>query len=114
VVSWTSSYHDQLSYFYLVVKLFNAIQQAQAAASEATEESKAQRGSGKPSLPAPSIDAKAQRKKGKQKDNIIGRGKESKINVLSSHGLVVDVPTANIDKDGFLDMIRSGGIVSKA
>jgi hypothetical protein len=113
VVSWTSSYHDQLSYFYLVVKLFNAIQQAQAAASEATEESKAQRGSGKPSLPAPSIDAKAQRKKGKQKDNIIGRGKESKTNI-SSHGLVVDVLTANIDKDGFLDMIRSGGIVSKA
>lgn len=61
-----------------VVKLFNAIQQSQAAASVAVEETKASRGSGKPLLPAPSIDKGAKGKgKGKNKDNVIGRGKES-------------------------------------
>jgi hypothetical protein len=60
----------------LVVKLFNVIQQAQASAAEATEQSKTHRGSGKPSLPAPSLDPKTERKKGKQKDNIIGRAKD--------------------------------------
>jgi hypothetical protein len=62
----------------LVVKLFNAIQQSQQAAAQATEETKAARGSGKPSLPAPTVvDPKAKGKKGKHKDNLIGRGKES-------------------------------------
>jgi len=81
-----------------VVKLFNAIQQSQSAASLAVEETKASRGSGKPSLNAPSVDKIVKGKgKGKNKDNVIGRGKEM-----------------NVDKDDFFDMIRSGGIVSKA
>ncbi|KAG5722126.1 hypothetical protein E4T56_gene3765, partial [Termitomyces sp. T112] len=41
-----------------VVKLFNVIQQSQAAATAATEESKATRGTGKPTLPAPVINNK--------------------------------------------------------
>ncbi|KAF5384960.1 hypothetical protein D9615_001443 [Tricholomella constricta] len=80
-----------------VVKLFNAIQQSQASAVAAAVETKAARGSGKPSLPAPVISSRTQGKKAKDKDNIIGRGKESAV-----------------DKDDFFDMIRSGGIVSKA
>ncbi|KAG6884197.1 hypothetical protein C0992_006779 [Termitomyces sp. T32_za158] len=80
-----------------VVKLFNVIQQSQAAATAATEESKATRGTGKPTLPAPVINDKAQKnKKAKNKDNIIGRGKETAV-----------------EKEDFFDMIRSGGIVSK-
>ena len=47
-----------------VVKLFNVIQQSQAASTAAEESLKAQRGSGKPTLPAPSL-AKG-KKKGKQ------------------------------------------------
>ncbi|KAG5730881.1 hypothetical protein E4T56_gene19930, partial [Termitomyces sp. T112] len=78
------------------VKLFNVIQQSQAAATAATEESKATRGTGKPTLPAPVINNKTQSKKAKNKDNIIGRGKES-----------------TVGKEDFFDMIRSGGIVSK-
>ncbi|KAF9040524.1 Rrp15p-domain-containing protein [Panaeolus papilionaceus] len=78
-----------------VVKLFNVIQQAQTSANAATEELKANRGSGKPTLPAPVIEEKG--KKGKKKDNIIGRGKE-----------------AAVEKDDFFNMIRSGGVVSKA
>ncbi|KAJ7492703.1 Rrp15p-domain-containing protein [Mycena latifolia] len=78
-----------------VVKLFNVIQQSQASASVAAEETKAARGSGKPTLPAPVIESKA---KGKgKKDNVLGRAKE-----------------AAVEKDDFFDMIRSGGIVSKA
>ncbi|KAJ7487516.1 Rrp15p-domain-containing protein [Mycena galericulata] len=77
-----------------VVKLFNVIQQSQASASAAAEETKAARGSGKPTLPAPVI-AEAKTKKGK-KDNVLGRAKE-----------------AAVEKDDFFDMIRSGGIVSK-
>ena len=47
-----------------VVKLFNAIQQTQAAAAAAAEETKAQRGSGKPTLPAPKFEGKGKKKKG--------------------------------------------------
>lgn len=61
-----------------MVKLFNAIQQAQANAVAATEEKKAARGSGKPTLAAPDIENKNRHKKGKNKDNILGRGQESK------------------------------------
>ncbi|TFY68371.1 hypothetical protein EVG20_g3593 [Dentipellis fragilis] len=77
-----------------VVKLFNAIQQSQAQASQAAESLKAKRGSGKPTLPAPSFDKKS---KGNGKDIPVGRGQESAL-----------------DKDDFMDMIRSGGIVSKS
>ncbi|PPQ92688.1 hypothetical protein CVT25_013995 [Psilocybe cyanescens] len=79
-----------------VVRLFNVIQQSQASATAATEDAKASRGSGKPILPAPVIEIKG-KNKGKNKDNIIGRGKES-----------------TVDKDDFFNMIRSGGVVSKA
>ncbi|KAI0931857.1 hypothetical protein AcV5_004758 [Taiwanofungus camphoratus] len=80
-----------------VVKLFNVIQQSQAASSAVAEELKAHRGSGKPTLPAPTIGHKSKNnRKGKQKDSLIGQGKE-----------------ASLDKDKFLDIIRSGGIVSK-
>ncbi|KAJ7092641.1 Rrp15p-domain-containing protein [Mycena epipterygia] len=56
-----------------VVKLFNVIQQSQASATVAAEETKAARGSGKPTLPAPVIEGKG---KGKKKDNMLGRAKE--------------------------------------
>ncbi|KAI0756735.1 Rrp15p-domain-containing protein [Daedaleopsis nitida] len=78
-----------------VVKLFNAIQQSQAASAAAAEDLKAHRGTGKPTLPAPAMHDK--KSKSKKKDNIIGRGKE-----------------ASLAQDDFLDIIRSGGIVSKA
>ncbi|KAJ7225595.1 Rrp15p-domain-containing protein [Mycena pura] len=79
-----------------VVKLFNVIQHSQTSTSAAAEESKAARGSGKPTLPAPVMSDAKSKRKGKQKDNILGRAKETAV-----------------DKDNFFDMIRSGGIVSK-
>ncbi|VDB95446.1 unnamed protein product [Peniophora sp. CBMAI 1063] len=82
-----------------VVKLFNAIQQAQMGAREKEEEVKALRGSGKPTLPAPSLALEKKGKgkpKGKNKDNELGRAKDDALG-----------------KDDFLDMIRSGGIVSR-
>uniref|UniRef100_A0A0W0FGP2 Rrp15p-domain-containing protein n=1 Tax=Moniliophthora roreri TaxID=221103 RepID=A0A0W0FGP2_MONRR len=78
-----------------VVKLFNYIQESQVVATHAAEEKKAQRGTGKPTLPAPSL---VKEKKGKKdKDNLLGRGKE-----------------AAVGKDDFFDMIRTGSVVSKA
>ncbi|KAG6818016.1 hypothetical protein H0H87_009171 [Tephrocybe sp. NHM501043] len=62
-----------------VVKLFNVIQQSQASAAAAVEETKAARGSGKPTLPAPIMNSRTQSKKTKDRDNIIGRGKESAV-----------------------------------
>ncbi|KAI8980742.1 hypothetical protein BD414DRAFT_105271 [Trametes punicea] len=78
-----------------VVKLFNAIQQSQAASAAAAEELKAQRGTGEPTLPAPTFHDK--KKKGKHKDIAAAKAKET-----------------NLGQDDFLDIIRSGGIVSKA
>ncbi|KAI9060571.1 hypothetical protein FKP32DRAFT_1732011 [Trametes sanguinea] len=78
-----------------VVKLFNAIQQSQAASAAAAEELKAQRGTGKPTLPAPTFNDK--KKKGKHKDVAAAKA-----------------PETNLGHDAFLDIIRSGGIVSKA
>jgi len=52
------------------------IQQSQASISAAAEEAKGNRGTGKPSLAAPVLECK-NKGKGKNKDNIIGRGKES-------------------------------------
>ncbi|KAI6047707.1 Rrp15p-domain-containing protein [Pisolithus marmoratus] len=76
-----------------VVKLFNSIQQSQAAEAEAL----GAHGTSKPALPAPTLDNHGKgKRKSKQKDNLIGRGKES-----------------TVDKDSFFDLIRSGGIVSK-
>jgi hypothetical protein len=59
-----------------VVKLFNAIAESQSAIATATGETKKSRGSGKPSLPAPSFEKGNPKRKGKQKDNLLGRGKE--------------------------------------
>ncbi|KAJ4499547.1 Rrp15p-domain-containing protein [Lentinula lateritia] len=80
-----------------VVRLFNVVQQFQNQAAADGEEKKAARGNGKPSLPAPRIVDKSKSKKGKNKDNIIGRGKESAV-----------------DRDDFFDMLRSGAVVSKS
>lgn len=68
--------------FVTVVKLFNAIQQSQAAATVAAEETKASRGSGKPSLPAPSTDKGKGR--GKSKDNPIGRSSASELAISAA------------------------------
>jgi len=79
-----------------VVKLFNAIQQSQLAAAAAEEEAKAARGTGKPSLPTPSLSGINKAKRGQHKTGASGGEKQS-----------------TADKDTFFDMIRSGGIVSK-
>jgi hypothetical protein len=63
---------------YKVVKLFNVIQQSQTNAAAAEKETKNVRGSGKPTLPAPSLDKKSKTRKGKNKDNPLGRGKACK------------------------------------
>jgi len=80
-----------------VVKLFNVIQQSQAASSAAAEELKTHRGSGKPTLPAPILGKSKGSKKSKQIDPVIRMGKET-----------------SMGQDDFLDIIRSGGVVSKA
>ncbi|KAH0838242.1 Rrp15p-domain-containing protein [Lanmaoa asiatica] len=77
-----------------VVKLFNTIQQSQLAAAAAEEEAKASRGTGKPSLPTPSLSRKDNGKRNNYKTNISGEEKQT-------------------NRDTFFDMIRSGGIVSK-
>jgi hypothetical protein len=67
--------------FLLVVKLFNVIQQSQAADSAAVAEAKASRGKGKPSLPAPTIDDNKSKGKGRGKvrkdEGVFEREKES-------------------------------------
>ncbi|KIM48287.1 hypothetical protein M413DRAFT_22811 [Hebeloma cylindrosporum] len=78
-----------------VVRLFNVIQQSQISLTATAEDAKSNRGTGKPTLPAPVLESK-NKGKGKNKDNIIGRGKES-----------------TVDKDDFFNMIKSGGVVSK-
>lgn len=92
------------------------IQQSQAASTAAAEEVKTQRGSGKPTLPAPVISKSKTAKKGKQKDNTIGRGKESQFNIhtFTFIARLTILDTASLAQDDFLDIIRSGGIVSKA
>ncbi|KAG8219739.1 Rrp15p-domain-containing protein [Butyriboletus roseoflavus] len=80
-----------------VVQLFNAIQQSQLAAAAAEEEAKVSRGTGKPSLPTPSLSRKDKGKKNNHKTNIPARGGKQ----------------SAADKDTFFDMIRSGGIASK-
>lgn len=77
-----------------VVKLFNAIQQSQSSAAAAAKDTSS-KGSGKAKLPAPSAESAQQKSKGK--DNLLGRGKQT-----------------NVNKDDFFDLLRSGGVVSKA
>ena len=61
--------YDRLSFLklllnpFLVVRLFNVIQQSQASAAAATEQAKANRGTGKPTLPAPVEEQKGKNKK---------------------------------------------------
>ncbi|KAH9846835.1 Rrp15p-domain-containing protein [Lenzites betulinus] len=78
-----------------VVKLFNVIQQSQAASAAAAEELKTHKGTGRATLPAPTFQDK--KKKGKQKDLGIAKGADT-----------------TLGQDDFLDIIRSGGVVSKA
>jgi hypothetical protein len=108
--SWMASL-DSLS---LVVKLFNAIQQTQASAAAVAEETKTLRGSGKPTLPAPSLEKKG-KQKGKNKDNPLGRGKESAIIGLPIKCFSIwrIFLLGALDKDDFMNMIRSGGVVSR-
>jgi len=86
-----------------VVKLFNTIQQSQASAAVAEKELKSNRGSGKPTLPAPSFDKKSKRK---NKDN------QSKRVCDATLCYLIDRLAPALDKDNFMEMIRSGGIVS--
>ncbi|PVG03352.1 hypothetical protein CPB86DRAFT_444162 [Serendipita vermifera] len=72
-----------------VVQLFNVIQKAQAAKSTEEKSKLALRGSGKPTLPAPRVNAK------------------SKKSITSSH------KEESVEKSVFLDAIRSGGVVSR-
>lgn len=65
------------SFMDLVVKLFNTIQQSQLAAAEAEEEAKISRGTGKPSLPTPSLSRKDRAKKNNHENNISRREKQS-------------------------------------
>ena len=98
---------------FVVVKLFNVIQQSQTSVSAAADKAKANRGTGKPTLAAPVVDSR--RGKGK-KDNIIGRGKESESS-LYQFSSRVKLPIqflGTVDKDDFFSMIRAGGVVSKA
>jgi len=100
-----------------VVKLFNVIQQSQFSAAAAEEEAKINRGTGKPSLPAPSTVGRG-KNKGKRKDNILGRAKEGEYFAwfiltrtrLFNCSLVAGV----VDQDDFFNMLKSGGMVSKA
>ena len=55
-----------------VIKLFNVIQQSQAASATAQESLKAHRGSGKPTLPAPSLAKSKGKKKEKQGGKTLG------------------------------------------
>lgn len=59
-----------------MVQLFNAVQQSQLVNSAAIEKSKAERGSGRPSLSSVTLEQKGKGKpKVKDKDNVLGRGK---------------------------------------
>lgn len=96
-----------------VVKLFNAIAESQSAIATAAEETKKSRGSGKPSLPAPSLEKGSSKRKGKQRDNLLGRGKEgqSLIRTLTPSIHSNTKATVALDKEDFMDVIRSGANV---
>ncbi|KZT61324.1 hypothetical protein CALCODRAFT_480040 [Calocera cornea HHB12733] len=71
-----------------VVKLFNAIQASQNLSAAQQEAKESEKGTGKPRLPAPSVEGFANKKK-RGVDNIVGRAKE-----------------VDLSKEGFLAMIR--------
>lgn len=81
VCAYVTLYERILLTAFPVVKLFNAIQQSHTAAAAEEEEAKAGRGSGKPTLAAPSFEKRG-KSKGKNKDNIIGREKERTLIIL--------------------------------
>lgn len=92
------------------MKLFNVIAESQSATATVAEETKKSRGSGKPSLAAPSFEKGNPKKKGKQKDNLLGRGKEgSHLTRALALFLCVDFKVVvALDKEDFMDVIRSG------
>ena len=97
-----------------VVRLFNVIQQTQAAAAAEKEDAKAHRGSGKPSLDAPSLDSPSKRKKRKAHAETskpaASTGKTGSFRIsLSNVNRGVGV---GLGQEDFLNMIKSGGIVS--
>jgi hypothetical protein len=72
------------------VKLFNAIQSSQTAASISAEEAKAARGTGKPTLPAPAIDSKMKKNKNKNKnDTSVARTTEGSLFALPSPSVIL-------------------------
>ncbi|KIJ45526.1 hypothetical protein M422DRAFT_166143 [Sphaerobolus stellatus SS14] len=83
-----------------VITLFNAIQQSQMTAEEASAAARKGRGTGKPSLPAPDPDRNDKTKNPLKKPNPLGKGKEDR--------------NTGMDQDSFLDLIRAGGVVSKS
>ncbi|KAG8828050.1 hypothetical protein FRC19_009906 [Serendipita sp. 401] len=74
-----------------VVQLFNVVQKAQSAKAAEEASKLALRGSGKPTLDKPDMDSKNKKKKRQ----------------------VVAVQKDMVDKDVFMNAIRSGGVVSK-
>jgi Rrp15p len=97
-----------------VVKLFNAIQSSQTAASISAEDAKAARGTGKPTLSAPTTDSMT-RKKDKNKDATgVARSSEGLCYFFSflSISLIPWRWTGKIGRNDFFDMIRSGAVVS--
>ena len=62
-----------------MVKLFNVIQQAQQSGTQTVAEQADHRGTGKPTLPAPSAEGftagERRKSKSKDKDNLLGRAK---------------------------------------
>jgi hypothetical protein len=98
---------------YIVVKLFNAIQQSHATAAAAAEDAKAGRGTGKPTLAAPTFEKKG-KAKGKNKDNVLGREKERTSSIFLYYPIRLRVfVTETVGRDDFFDMIKSGGVVSR-
>jgi hypothetical protein len=51
------------------------------AAAAADEEGKASRGTGRPSLPTPSLNKKDKERKGMRKNKVLGGGKESALRI---------------------------------
>lgn len=97
---------------FLVVKLFNAIQQTQMASVAVQEEAKAARGSGKPSLPAPVLDSKTKKKNA----TALGKSESSEYLELVTHTKRLNTlfHFEALNQDMFLQMIKSGGVVSNS
>lgn len=93
----------------IVVKLFNAIQQTQTATVAAQEEAKSNKGSGKPYLPAPSWDHKTKKK---MPQPTVANSKSGQTTLLCVNYLA-NRPFLELNQDTFLQMIKSGGVVSR-